>query len=478
MQTSTVSFKDWLIIMTFLLVAMISRLWGIHEWPLSGDEYFTYKYANERTFQLINPAYYHLVLISYSIFGINELSARLPAAIIGIISVPIFYATWINVIGRKAAFIACLFIIFSAWHLWLSQFARFYTGVFLFSSLAYYCYYISLIENKKNYLYYSLFFGSIAVLFHFSAILIFISCFIFSIYVVILRKRKDSIFSVEIAKLNIVILIVAAIIVSPWVWNRILSWTRHEQAWGYKSLLSLLQLAKYTQLSLTVAAFFGVLYLIKRENAKGIFFVTSIGVPIAAYMFMAQYMAVKPNYILCVYPLVIGAAAYLCSSCLEDRSKNQIQLYAVTSIIIVGLMPAWISHYTDRQTLDVREVVDYLEKVYKPGDVVISFVKEFDHYSANKFSILQMGGVEFYETIDWKRLKKEFDNTEYNVWIVNHYWRKPFSKSFKTWTTEKGSLVWANISDRYDYPIRGFQVYLLNSNIANIKAEILRAAEE
>lgn len=67
--------------------------------------------------------------------------------LLGMLSVPVFSVTRRDFIGRNAALVGSLLIIFNAWHLWYSQYSRFYTGAILFGSLSYYLFYQALLRD-------------------------------------------------------------------------------------------------------------------------------------------------------------------------------------------------------------------------------------------------------------------------------------------------------------------------------------------
>ena len=73
------------------LVAFLTRIFGIWEWSVLGDEFYTIAYAAERMRGVMQPAYYALVVGSFSIFEPSAWAARLPSAFFGAASVPLFF---------------------------------------------------------------------------------------------------------------------------------------------------------------------------------------------------------------------------------------------------------------------------------------------------------------------------------------------------------------------------------------------------
>lgn len=68
--------------------------------------------------------------------GIDEIAARLPACILGIVTVPLLFLLGQHVLGRWAALAAALLLATSMWHVYWSQTARFYAIQFLFYNAA------------------------------------------------------------------------------------------------------------------------------------------------------------------------------------------------------------------------------------------------------------------------------------------------------------------------------------------------------
>ena len=77
-----------------------------------------------------------LIQTSTQVLGLNEWSARLVPALIGIATVPILFFPLRRLFGVEVAMLACAMLAVSPWHLYWSQNARFYTLLLLFYSLA------------------------------------------------------------------------------------------------------------------------------------------------------------------------------------------------------------------------------------------------------------------------------------------------------------------------------------------------------
>ncbi len=99
------------------------------------------------------PLYYLLVLPVFELFGVSLAYARAVSAIIGAVSLPIFYYFVRQAINGRTALIGTLLLALSPWHLFWSQNARFYTLLLLFFCLSYVFYYLAL---EKGYFLYTI----------------------------------------------------------------------------------------------------------------------------------------------------------------------------------------------------------------------------------------------------------------------------------------------------------------------------------
>ena len=93
------SAADWAIAGALVLAGLLTRLYGLGAWDFVVDEYYTIYEAPERTRSLYSPAYYVLATASFKMLGVNEWSARLPAMVLGVIALPVFFLTWRTVVS-------------------------------------------------------------------------------------------------------------------------------------------------------------------------------------------------------------------------------------------------------------------------------------------------------------------------------------------------------------------------------------------
>lgn len=154
----------------------------IQRWSLSGDEYFTLVDSSKPVFELLSyerkPLYYLIchVLLKLDLGLPVETVVRIPAAIAGSLIAPTMYWMLSTKRSIRFGFLAAVIALLNPWLVQLSQFARFYTLAFLFTTIAVLAGYRWLeatsAKAKRNWLIVFFVSGVLAGLSHLPAILV------------------------------------------------------------------------------------------------------------------------------------------------------------------------------------------------------------------------------------------------------------------------------------------------------------------
>jgi hypothetical protein len=466
--------RDIFVLTILILLAFISRIYGISDWSFIGDEYPTVIYAAERIDSLVNPAYYVLVLGSFKLFGVTEWSARLPAFLLGVASIPIFYITWRKVFGQNVALIGSLLIIFNSWHLFYSQFSRFYTGVFLFGSVTYYFYYKAIHSDNLKYLIWGLTANLTAILFHITSVLIASSFAVFCVIFLFFRSTLASQHPKRIAIIFLAIAAIGCILVTPFLWDSLTE--RGQLAIGATGPMRLfMQLVRDFQLPIAISGLFGLILLINKDSMQGVFIAVNIGIPLLIILLGSMVAAISSRYIFYISPLVFILAAFLCDQTwqsLKSIHSYKFVSHVMTIVIIFCMLPQTVSQYVGRNSLDFREAVKFVEKNYQPGDRVLSYVQGgqygFNRYSKKNYTLeSRYGGNPYHNSVDWEQTLKNYENEQQRMWILLNVWRRPLVRDFETWLMTNASLVWRKYENRYDGHVQGYEVWLMNGDLSN-----------
>jgi mannosyltransferase len=146
------------------LFAVALRFYKLGQWGFWGDEYITVRDALDvfgGGFSRLTPSLL-ATYISFSLFGVNEWTARLTAALAGVVSIPVLYGLVKRQYNADLALITSLLLAVSSWHLYWSQNARFYTLLLLFYTLALFFFYWALEEDRPLFMFLSLVFFGVA----------------------------------------------------------------------------------------------------------------------------------------------------------------------------------------------------------------------------------------------------------------------------------------------------------------------------
>jgi mannosyltransferase len=132
------------------LLAILMRMFKLGEWSFWIDEAYNVNYATNlwENFRLLEQP--SLILSSFALkwLGINDWTARIVPAVIGILSIPILYIPTRKVFGAHVALLSSFLLALSPWHLYWSQNARFYTALLLFYTLALFAFYFWLEQDR------------------------------------------------------------------------------------------------------------------------------------------------------------------------------------------------------------------------------------------------------------------------------------------------------------------------------------------
>ncbi|MEX2028028.1 MAG: glycosyltransferase family 39 protein [Candidatus Curtissbacteria bacterium] len=171
--------KKSIVFFGIILLAFVLRFYKLGEIPLSlnwdensnaynaysilktgRDQYGTFLPLTNRSFDDYKPPLYmYLNVPAVAIFGLTPFAARLPSALLGFLTVPIFYFFVKKLTGQeKVALIATFFLAISPWHI---QFSRigFEATVGLFTLLAATATLIYGLQNRKLLIASSILFG-------------------------------------------------------------------------------------------------------------------------------------------------------------------------------------------------------------------------------------------------------------------------------------------------------------------------------
>lgn len=327
---------------SILLIAIFLRIYKLGEWSFWGDEYITVRRAldileSPVIFQSPSILFTHIILKS---FGVNEWYARIPAVIIGTITVPLFFWLVKRLVDTYVAIIASLLLAIAPWHVYWSQNARFYTALLLFYTLALFLFYLAIEEDRPWYFILSSIFLGLAL---YERLL---AAFLIPTVVSYLILLKPGRFEIPrgLSRRNLLLFFVPVFVFlalfvlgNPTVQDseqasRSFGFSNTNPAW------ILLGVVFYLGVPLICVSFFGSLGLLLRRNRLGLFLSLGAVVPLISIMLVSLGQYAANRYIFVSLTSIIVLAAIAVKELFGRVSKDGI-LFAIGISVVLFVAP-------------------------------------------------------------------------------------------------------------------------------------------
>lgn len=455
-----------IILILFLVLAVVTRFFGLWQWAYELDEIFTLQDSLSGGYSgSTHPAMYFLVDISLAIFGATEFAARLPAALFGVAGIIGFFLLSRSLLGHWAAVTGTLFLVLNAWHLEQSQFARFYSALFFFATCAYFLHFRALKQGSLKLLFVTLAVCAVGLSFHTTFLIVPFTLFVFSVLAFFIPEFRPSERSQAVAKVHMFIGLGGAILIGlPLAYIVLSNWVSHSQGeiggWGEGPFHQVLALSKNVGFSLFIAAIAGMVLLFRSYKVLGYYFAINFGIALVFLTVGSLFMDMRPGYIFFSLPLIMAAAGFLGSEFIRGLSSPRLVGFLPSLIIAASLLPEFTSFYTSKMTLDIRDSVRFLQENYQPGDRILAFNPEVHHYlkqNERDYATVPWMGGDFTENWD-EKLAPYADGNE-RLWIVILQHRSRPSESLQTWLFNNSALVFEKQSRRFDYGVDQIRIF-------------------
>ncbi len=128
-----------ILLAAILVVAVALRLYRLGSWPFEQDELYTLHDAEifGEFVNFLRPLYYFLQHLLLQVLPASPLFLRLPPFVFGVLGVWLTWRLARRNFGVPAGLVAAFLASISAWHLYASQFARYWTLVYALAALLY-----------------------------------------------------------------------------------------------------------------------------------------------------------------------------------------------------------------------------------------------------------------------------------------------------------------------------------------------------
>ncbi len=393
-QEGRPGWRPAIIVAGLTLLAAILRFYRLGAWGMDSDEVFMQRDSIDLRFTNPRPLMYALNhYLIQPLHPLNELGVRILPAIAGVLAVPAFFLVARRLVGARAALFGAFLVATSALLVYYSQFGRYWTLVFLFSSIYPYALYLALRDGDRRMLAWGIIAGLLAVVAHPVSVILLGGFGLWLVLAYLSRDQMARLWRDPAARWGLLICgIVAALIALRFVpvlqhWIAVhdkvpLSERGGEfllhRPGGRAAKQAALLLAYVVNLTpaLVLAGILGVCILWQsRDRTLAKLLVYLICFHIGFIALVSIRTAVSTFYLVPAIPvLFIGAGVFLDRLIGTGSGIRPPWLLSavVTTMILAAGLPTLISQYRDGQRWDFRGASEWLHSRLAAGDVIYS----------------------------------------------------------------------------------------------------------
>ncbi len=381
----------WMILAALTLLGLVLRFWHLGDWNFQATEIFTYRDSQRPQFGNARPLVY---LLNYylvrPLFPLDEFGMRLVPAIAGTLAIPATYFVGRRVVGSRAALFAALLVTVNPTQVLYSQLARYWSLVFLFSTIAPFALFLGVRDRSGRMIALGVVATVLAGLAHPTAVIA-VGGPVLLLLAGLRREQVVQLWSYPAVRWGAaamaVVLALALYRFVPLLYGWI---SMHDQMPGYgqfllpnqrapgvKQLVRLTALADSLTVPVVLAALAGV-YLAWRSAAHrqtALLLASVAGFHIGFLLMVSFRTSVSLYYLLPSTPaFFLGAGLFLSWLSRGDGAIRPRWMVpaTVTLLILAAAVPTLISDYRDGRRFDFRGAAQWLTQQMEPGDVVFS----------------------------------------------------------------------------------------------------------
>ncbi len=380
-----------LLIAALIIVALLLRFWRIGDWNFEGTEIFTLR--DSMHLRLANPRPLSYLLNYYLVrpfMPLDEFGLRLLPAVFGVLAIPAFYVVSRRLTGSRAALFGTFLLTFNELHVYYSQFARYWSLVFLLCAVYPYAIYLGIRERDRRALAFGLVAAILAALAHPVSMLLlggpaiwFLATYLRPRHFKALWTRRDFRIAVAVAVVLLAGVLVRFVpILQGWIFQHDTNpgsgqfLLRGRMAPGLKEAFYVVAYLESLTIPLVLSAMVGVYLLWQGRDRFLANFLASLALfPIAFLTLLSLRTPVSTYYLVPTAPVFfIGAGVFFDRLAEVEWGLRPRWLLPVTVavMVIAAGAPTLISQYRNGRRYDFRSVAQWIGARRTRDDIVYS----------------------------------------------------------------------------------------------------------
>lgn len=437
-------------------LAILLRFYKLGQWSFWIDEIRTVNrveahYSSiEAILQNIPPAINWLPLSliltggALNIRDINEWSARLIPALIGVLTIPVFFVLVKHVYGTYVGLVSALLLAVSPWHLYWSQNARSYTSLMLFYTLALFALYFGIERDRSGYVFLFLVLTYLAVSERLVGLLIIPVVFLYLLLLKVLPFDPPP----GLRKRNLLLLVSPLILLVLYQVYTLLGnqqslisdiFSEVNNAFVGTSIENPFAQTTFIVFNIGIplisVAFFSGLYLILKKNQAGLLFFLGAIVPLVIVILVTPFMFTEERYAFVTLPCwIILAAVGVKEIFVRVKSYEKLLAVGILTLLIMDAAGDNLMYFkvNNGNRRDWKGAFARVEDRSREGDIYVSTWPELGLYYTGR------------EMKSWRDVNPdEIKNSDKRVWFVivpdmAWVWK---NEDFLWWVKNNGELV-------------------------------------
>jgi Dolichyl-phosphate-mannose-protein mannosyltransferase len=373
-----------------VVLALALRFWRLGEWNLQATEIFTLR--DSVTPQFRNPRPLGYLLTYYLVrpfLPLDEFGLRLLPAVFGVLAIPALYFVTRRLVGAQAGLLGALLLAVSPLHISDSQLARYWSLVFLLSSIYPFAIYLGIVQRSRRMLALGIVTAILAALAHPVSVLLFGGLGLFLAtrlrrdHLALLWRQKAVRWTAVLFAIFIAAMVVRFIpVLREWIGAHDKNpgsgqfLLRPPVAPGLKQVLYLLAYVESLTVPVALSAGLGI-YLLWRGGERSVaLLLGSLAIfPMAFLSLISLRTPVSTYYLLPAAPVFFMGAGVFLDRLLEADWKLRPRWLPAAMVVALSLAacaPTLISDYRNGRRYDFRAAASWLDTRLTGEDIVFS----------------------------------------------------------------------------------------------------------
>jgi len=379
-----------LVLALLTLLAAALRFWRLGDWSMWADEVATLRDAQHLHDVITYPVGYALIGFVVKLLGSDEFSARLAPAVVGVVSVPAIYLVGRRIFSERAAVLSAVLLAVSSYHIFFSQFARYYALLMLLGMLGMWCAFVGLERNSWKGLVGAVLLLGLAVWTHWTAALALPAL---AVYAVWCWRSRDKPAGLNWPNLALLFapFIAGAIVMAPSVMSFLGGW-RAKTGFSFgRSALTALKVADGIHPAVILCAAVGAWLLLRQRDRRGKWLLCYAAVPALIVVIFVGFAEGGRRFAIIALPaflLLAGEGLDLLIRHSTDAGRKVAWALVGLVVLSLGLQDAFYFTVERGQRPRWREAAEYvLPKAREAPAWIMASAPEVMAYYAQQMGI-------------------------------------------------------------------------------------------